>query len=209
MDNGNSTAGYTAISRADWFLVSLLGISLILNVVLGATLFRVSGVRNTTSGATGAPPAPRVGQRLPPLRAHRLDGQPTSINVTEPGGLPTLLYVFTPSCKWCERNLENMNVVLKAAHQSHRVVALSLDPNAAPYVERVGWDNLLVLTSPDESTKAAYGLGPTPQTLIIGTDGKVVTAWVGAYGGPVKREVEKYFSVQLPGLSPKPVDSTQ
>ncbi len=44
------------------------------------------------------------------------------------------------------------------------------------------------------------GLGPTPQTIVISPQGKVLKSWVGAYHDKTQREVETEFGVLLPGL---------
>lgn len=40
----------------------------------------------------------------------------------------------------------------------------------------------------------------TPHTLVV-RHGKVVKDWRGAYTDAMQRDVEKFFSVPLPGLS--------
>lgn len=46
-----------------------------------------------------------------------------------------------------------------------------------------------------------YGLGSTPQIIIVSPDGKVLQNWVGAYTGVEQAEVEKFFGVTLPRLT--------
>jgi hypothetical protein len=41
----------------------------------------------------------------------------------------------------------------------------------------------------------------TPRTLVVSREGKVVATWFGAYGGDLRRKVEEYFQLSLPGLS--------
>jgi hypothetical protein len=48
-----------------------------------------------------------------------------------------------------------------------------------------------------------YGLGSTPQTIIVSLDGKILQNWVGAYTGDRRAEVERFFGVSLPGLTAK------
>jgi len=48
---------------------------------------------------------------------------------------------------------------------------------------------------------AKYHFGVTPQTILVGTDGVVKKVWLGALTATQQSEVEKYFSVRLPGLS--------
>jgi hypothetical protein len=43
-----------------------------------------------------------------------------------------------------------------------------------------------------------YGLGSTPETIVISSQGKVVERWLGAYEGGTKRDMERFFSANLP-----------
>jgi hypothetical protein len=58
-----------------------------------------------------------------------------------------------------------------------------------------------VYTNLSEETRSAYRLGSTPETIVVDTDGKVIHAWVGAFTGSTKREIERFFSIHLPSLS--------
>lgn len=53
-----------------------------------------------------------------------------------------------------------------------------------------------------ELSKLTYKLGATPQTIVVSPEGKVIKNWMGAYSGDKAREVEEYFNVRLPGLTP-------
>jgi hypothetical protein len=56
--------------------------------------------------------------------------------------------------------------------------------------------------NPTDDVKLKYRLGGTPQTIVISTDGKVLQNWVGAYADKQQMEVEKFFGLTLPGLTP-------
>ena len=49
-------------------------------------------------------------------------------------------------------------------------------------------------------TIKALGLGGTPQTIVVSTDGKVIKNWMGAYTETIQPEVETFFGVRLPGV---------
>jgi hypothetical protein len=46
----------------------------------------------------------------------------------------------------------------------------------------------------------AYSLGPTPETIVLSPEGRVVALWEGALHGRSQIEAEKFFDVKLPGL---------
>ena len=202
--NAHTSRTATAASRADWVVLALLGLSLAGNVTLGVAVLRFSQQAPAQAQAGRAardqpPPAPKVGETLPALVAQRFAGRGESL----PFGAeqrPTLFYVFSPDCKWCARNLANLQQVVSAARDTHRIVGISLDPDVGEYLNKVHFD-FPVYVRPSASVAAAYQLGPTPLTLVVAPDGKVIKSWVGAYLGDARKEVEEYFKVKLPGVS--------
>jgi hypothetical protein len=54
-----------------------------------------------------------------------LDGQPEVISYHETNQA-TVLYVFTPTCIWCARNLNNLKTLLANDSDHYRSIALSL-----------------------------------------------------------------------------------
>ena len=49
-------------------------------------------------------------------------------------------------------------------------------------------------------TMREYKLGGTPQTIVVSPQGQVNRIWSGAFAEDLKREVEDYFGVKLPGI---------
>jgi hypothetical protein len=45
----------------------------------------------------------------------------------------------------------------------------------------------------------SYRLSGLPQTVVVNTQGVITRTWVGAYSGSVKREIETFLRVSLPG----------
>jgi hypothetical protein len=50
------------------------------------------------------------------------------------------------------------------------------------------------------STIDTYGLGETPTTILIASDGAVAKSWSGTYNGANKTSIEEQFKVKLPPL---------
>jgi len=187
-------------ARMDWFLLVLLTISLSGNVLLGYGVFRLS----TRVGPVGAAaarqeaPIPEVGTALPALDVRNLQGEKVSLSFAS-DQRPTVIYVFTPECTWCARNLNNLKAIVAASQQSYRIVGLSLDPNVSSYLKDTGLE-FPVYTSPSREMVAAYGFGSTPSTIVVSPEGKLMKFWRGAYASTNKKEVEDFFHVTLPGL---------
>ncbi len=70
------------------------------------------------------------------------------------------------------------------------------------YVSQNKLDYPVVADIPD-SVKAAYKMGGTPATIIVSPENKVLKVWSGAYQGTSLQEIENYFQVKLPGLTPQ------
>ncbi len=132
-----------------------------------------------------------------PDQVQRFGGEREDIALS--GDRPTVVYVFTPSCLWCARNMANVQVLVEAVETSHRVIALSLAPDVGDYVRQHGL-TVPVYIEPDLEAMEGLGLGPTPHTIVLSADGKVERTWLGAYSGKIAEEVQSYFGVTLPGL---------
>lgn len=113
----------------------------------------------------------------------------------------TVVYVFTPTCAWCLKNLANIRTVADAARGRWRMVGVSLREQALEEYLQANPMPFEVTVSPDWETQVAYGLGATPMTFVIGSDGVVQKTWRGAFTGEVAIEVAEYFNVQLPGIA--------
>jgi hypothetical protein len=109
-----------------------------------------------------------------------------------------LLYVFSPTCVWCERNLENIRTIVRV-RSNLRIVGVSLAPRIKEYLHA---KQLLfeAILEPTPTTVMAYRLLITPSTFLISSNGKVIRAWPGAYQGPVAVDVSRVLRVSLPGL---------
>ena len=173
--------------------------SLALNVLLA---HKVRSLTNAQS-ARIADRLLTVGAVVPPITVTRLGGQQEVVSY-QGSNEATVLYIFTPSCVWCARNLDNFKTLLNQKSSQYRVIGLSLSDEGLPeYVANNGL-NLPIYFSLSKETKDAYKLSGTPQTIVISPEGKVLQDWAGAYVGDQKTQVEAFFHVSLPGLKELP-----
>jgi hypothetical protein len=144
---------------------------------------------------------PKVGSRLPPLKVLSLNGTAAVLSY---GGAnrPRLVYLFSPTCGWCDKNWDNMHRLAAGVRSSHDVVLISIKTDgldkyiAAHNLAQIGD----IYREPSIDSRLAYGFGTTPQTLVISAEGTVVDHWRGAYGERLKVAIEKQFGVTLPGI---------
>lgn len=176
--------------------------TLILAVSLGVNLLLAYKIRQTNQ--PGPPPqrfsALPAGTVVAPIKAQDIDGREVTISPQD-SSQPLVIYVFTPQCVWCMRNLANLHKILAEKHDAYRFVGISLtDKDLKTYLLNQKID-IPVFLNPAEQSRSQYRLGPTPQTIVVSSDGKVIQNWVGAYTGAQQADVEKFFGVNLPGLA--------
>jgi peroxiredoxin len=138
----------------------------------------------------------RVGQQVPELVATSLDGDLVRFRFDK----PAVLYVFSPSCIWCERNLENARHLAMDVRGKYEFIAIASDSNKLrEYLDskHLSWR---VLTDVPQHIRTAYRIAGTPQTIVVGTGGKVLHVWPGAYRGNIADEIERTFGIKLPGI---------
>lgn len=136
-----------------------------------------------------------LGRTVSPLRAENLDGKEVLIDFKN--SLPTVLYVFSPNCQWCKRNLSNINALSKQAGSKYQFLALSIDKDSSKSsVEKASLD-FPVYINPSNAGRAEYGFMVTPATYVISSDSKVIKYWEGAYSGEVLRSINDYFQTEF------------
>jgi peroxiredoxin len=176
-------------AKDSWVVLGLLALSLGLNVYLGIKI-----------GSVQAAPDPVLvpGAEAPRLEAENLKGGKVRLDWSV-GTQPTLLYVFSPSCVWCQRNFANFDVLSHARRSNYRIIGLSTTSEGLNrYVESHGI-SYEIYANPDVIKNKDFLIG-TPATFLISPSGVVEAVWRGAYTGKTKDEIEAKLAVHLPGL---------
>jgi peroxiredoxin len=140
---------------------------------------------------------PEPGTRAATVVGETIDGRPVEIAFGEE---PTILYYFSPACGWCERNWLNIKALQASTEGRYRFIGLSTTPDVKKFMQDHG---LLfdVYSNLSADTVRAFHFGGTPQTVVVGSDGRVQYTWMGAYGKGQQRAVERALDIILPGLS--------
>lgn len=177
------------------FLLTILAISLALNVLLG---WKVQPLSNHIESKS-RPNKAIEGITVSEILALGLAGESKTIACAN-GTQQTVIYVFSPTCVWCDRNLNNVKALKNSIGQSYQFIGVSLSDSGLN--EYVSSHKLAfpIYKQPSKETIKQLDLGSTPQTIVISPQGKVLKNWVGAYGS-TKSEIEAYFGVQLPGIT--------
>jgi peroxiredoxin len=180
--------------KAQALLTLTLAGSVTLNVALAHKLRRFNHVFSPTSIDSL-----QTGITVPAFEAIDLEGRTQMITYNRVSK-PTVLYVFTPSCSWCARNMDNFKTLIDKESSEYRFIGISLaDQGLADYV-RKNELNLPIYSGLSAETLKAYRLGSTPQTIVISPEGKVLQDWAGAYVGDQRTQIEAFFRAKLPGI---------
>jgi hypothetical protein len=176
-------------------VVAALAMSVTLNVLLAHRVRSLTYARS----ATMAEYQLKVGTAVPPLAVKRLGGQQEVVSYHEVNQ-STVLYVFTPPCSWCARNMDNFKMLLRKESGEYRFIGLSLSEDTLAEYVATNDLKLPVYSGLSIDTKAAYKLSGTPQTIVVSPEGRVLQNWMGAYVGDQKSQIEAFFHVTLPGV---------
>lgn len=204
-DRARRLLSHTAI------LTALLIISVVLNVFLARQSKRLGKELESDLAIIEKAEGILPDTVVPPLEVLDMSGQPIIISYAEIKS-PTVLYVFSASCGWCDRNLENIKFLARSLGKDYRFVGVSLSPNQLN--EYLAKANLPfpVFHSPSLSMSTTYRMGRTPQTIVVSPESRVMKSWSGAYGNlygkATQTEIETFFRVTLPGLTPELVTAS-
>jgi peroxiredoxin len=179
-------------------------IATLLLLFSSATLNVIQAVRSSERTRVHSA-ALKPGDVAPRFTVRTLDGRPMEI---DPAVGPTVLYYFSPTCRWCDRNLLNLKALMAQTDGRYRFVGLSSSSNVANYLR----DRRLVLdtfTSVSPEATSQYDLGGTPHTVVIGAGGRITHVWAGAFAGALQPAVERAFNITLPGLLAAPEDQSR
>jgi peroxiredoxin len=180
-------------------ITAALVVSIALNVLLA---HRLKGLTNVQAARISEYQLKR-GVTVPPITAKRLDGQQEVIS-HQGGTQPTVLYIFTPPCHSCARNLDNIKTLFDNEREKYRFVGLSMSPEGLEQYVAKNDLKLPVCSGLSTETLKAYKMSGTPQTIVVSPEGRVVRNWSGAYEGDQISQVKAFFQVKLPGLRPDP-----
>lgn len=175
-------------------LVSVLTVALLV-LSVGVNVLQARRIRAMVDAKSSA--ASAIGHRVLPLEGFSLDGAPLLRPVAR--DVPTVLYYFSPTCTWCDRNWANIQALDRGAQGRYRVLLVTRARGVRQYLAQRGL-NVEVVEGISESTAAGYKLTGTPQTVVASIEGIITHEWRGAFTPRIERKIEELFGVSLPGL---------
>jgi hypothetical protein len=172
------------------WLFMLLVTSLVMNLV------QHSRLRTLADAEAGSP---IVGSVITDLVVKDRDGRDVRHEFGA-RGKQTVLYYFSATCGWCDRNWKSVEQLRAQISTQWRFVPVLATGTPKQHAGRLP-SGLPVYWGWNDADALRHWLGATPHTLVVGRDGKVLRSWLGAYRGAVLRELEDFFAVRLPPLS--------
>ncbi|MDE2807430.1 MAG: hypothetical protein OXN90_03350 [Gemmatimonadota bacterium] len=113
---------------------------------------------------------------------------------------PTILYVMSPQCGWCQQNEENVRTLYSSTKEHFNFFVMGItDDGLAAYVKSSPYESVVRIIDPTV-VPPALDLFATPQTILINQQGIIERVWVGAYMNEKQTEIEDFFQIYLPGL---------
>lgn len=147
-------------------------------------------------------PLPVVGDRLAPVHLESIEGR--HIDITwGGGGQQTVLYVFRPSCAWCQKNTGAVRAMALGIIGKYRLVGVSITrAGMSEYLAGAQFPFPVYVTT---SATTNISNAVTPHTILVSAVGVVRAVWRGAYLMETAQNIERAFSIRLP---PVTVDSS-
>lgn len=180
---------------------SMLLSGALLLLVLSSAVLNVLLARELRTTIVDPAPGIAPGTPLPPLSGVAADGRPIEIRYTA-DARPTVVYFFSPSCEWCERNWANVRALNAATADRYRWIGVSAATTEGlqAFAAARGLDFEIVTDVPAEVLRTYRFVG-TPSTLVVDAAGRAVESWVGAFRNGLARRIEAFFDASLPGLA--------
>lgn len=141
-----------------------------------------------------------IGESAAILKARDHKGEEVSYDFSK-RQVPTVLYLLSSTCHWCEQNEVNFNELASQAPGKYQLLTLSLEKATdAESIPPFGSHNLY-LFEPSVESRLSLNLNSTPATLMFSPDGELKKIWKGAYSDERKADIEKVLGIHLPGLA--------
>lgn len=141
----------------------------------------------------------KLGTPLPDLLGRDIQGNKLSIDYGS-DARRTILMVFSSGCGPCSENMKNWRALKNSCDASkYRLVGVSLTPSGtAEFVAYHKMEGIPIMSEVDAKSRVDYNLTLTPQTILIGPDGKTERVWSGVLSsGSTRAEVEHALNVRF------------
>jgi hypothetical protein len=173
-------------------LVVICSLSLLINVLQGRRIHLLQ----VAIGSVPSRTPHTIGSTLSSFRALDLEGRGVTVDFKSVS-IPTVIYIFRPSCVWCERNSRSLQSLIEQIGNKYRIVGLSLSGEGLhEFARRHNMSFPIYLAQ--EDVIASLRLGLTPETIVVSSKGTILGSWNGAYNDLTRTSLTNFFAVVLP-----------
>lgn len=158
------------------------------------------GLLAATSSCGGEQYRPLLaGDRVPEYEAPALDG--TTVRVGAESGPPTLVNVWATWCIPCREEMPALQELhTRFGGRGLRVIGVNIDTGGdgpvREFLDELGV-TYLNLRDPRDRITPAWRLVGVPETILVGSDGRIVHRWIGRFD-PVAAETVNMVRPALP-----------
>lgn len=179
------------MNKSDRVLLVALGISLLANVYQFWSFRQKLSITHADAMLM-----PSAGAKLTGLHLLNLDGRVPDLKL-DPNELPVVIYILSPTCKWCEMNWTNVNSLATQLNGKYRFIGVSsTGRDLRTYVDAHHPVFPVYYVDPN-SASSSIPLNVTPQTLVFSQEGAFLRGWDGIYTGDTKAQLASFFHVAL------------
>jgi hypothetical protein len=193
------SARVTALIKANWGAISLV---VALATSLGTNVWLVRNVGASRGGEAPARIDP-TGLKMAAVEAISASGDRVRLEFNDPN--ETVLYMLAPECSFCVQNYDSI-VGLGKSDTKRRYIGIANGVVVdAPALARHLQEKPLpfpVYRIEDTEWLKTNGLTATPTTVVTDRRAQILRFWRGAFSTRRMAEIEAYFGVKLPALSP-------
>lgn len=160
-----------------------------------ALIMRNRELRLEMSGLRRAYTEPPPGSRLPPVTGLDLGGARTTIGFGM-GEKGTIFLVVSKTCPYCKVNWPMWRSLMGFDwFAAYRVVFLDLsDEVDVSYFAEQGISKPMVVKNLDPAVRLGYNLRVTPQTILVGPDGRTRGVWSGVLSTDHLKQIVKIMT---------------
>jgi len=167
------------VSKPLAILFLACGLALVLsNVFLARRLAELRGLDDLLNISNKLEP----GGVVPPLIGYDLAGKKVTYTYGE-DSRDTILLIMSPACHACDENWPKWKQLIQSLDtQSTRLVIANIasSPVTPDYIARHQIDGIPLMAEVSAESMQAYRLAYTPQTILVGHDGRVRKVHTGA-----------------------------
>jgi peroxiredoxin len=151
-------------------------------VLLAVNIALIHQNRQLKAQLSQPPPALELttGMQMPDLRGFDPEGKPVEVLYGK-DPRKVLVFVFSPTCPFCEQNWPKWEQVISALdHSAVRPVGVDVTSTSkAPFLSQHQLTGLPVFEKVEPHVMLNYHFQLTPQTILLDPDGKVEKVWTG------------------------------